>query len=105
MAGRPTDDRAQPRLLLYLPLLVLLPKHLRKGMWTGRTLTIDGILLLVVGAKLRTPWLLLAWIPDFNTEELEALLRDLQTPDDANQAAGMTIAVYNGLQDAICYIT
>ena len=34
---------------------------------------------------------LLAGIPDFNTEELEALLRDLPTQDDANQAAGMTM--------------
>ena len=33
---------------------------------------------------------LLAGIPDFNTEELEALLRDLPTQDDANQAAGIT---------------
>ena len=32
----------------------------------------------------------LAGIPDINTEELEALLRDLPTLDDANQAAGMT---------------
>ena len=30
-------------------------------------------------------------IPDFNTEELEALLCDLPTPDDANQAAVMTM--------------
>ena len=30
---------------------------------------------------------LLAGIPDFNTEELEALLHDLPTLDDANQAA------------------
>ena len=35
---------------------------------------------------------LLAGIPDFNTEELEAFLRDLPTPDDANQAAFMTMA-------------
>ena len=35
---------------------------------------------------------LLAGIPNFNTEELEALLRDMPTPDDANQAAGMTMA-------------
>ena len=35
---------------------------------------------------------LLAGIPDFNTEELEALLCDLPTQDDANQAAGMTVA-------------
>ena len=34
---------------------------------------------------------LLAGIPDFNTEELEAVLSDLPTPDDANQAAVMTI--------------
>ena len=34
---------------------------------------------------------LLAGIP-FNTEELEAFLRDLATPDDANQAAVMTMA-------------
>ena len=33
---------------------------------------------------------LLAGIPDFNTEELEALLHDLLTQDDANQAAVMT---------------
>ena len=29
---------------------------------------------------------LLAWIPDFNTEELEALLRDLPVPDDTRQS-------------------
>ena len=34
----------------------------------------------------------MAKIPDFNTDELEALLRDLPTLDDANQAAVMTIA-------------
>ena len=34
---------------------------------------------------------LLAGIPDFNTEEFEDLLRDLPTPDDANQAAVMTM--------------
>ena len=31
-------------------------------------------------------------IPDFNTEELEALLSDLPTLDDANKAAVMTMA-------------
>ena len=35
---------------------------------------------------------LLAGIPDFNTEELEALLRNLQVPDDTSQPAGMTMA-------------
>ena len=35
---------------------------------------------------------LLAGIPDFNTEELEALLRDLPVPDDTRQRAGMTMA-------------
>ena len=30
---------------------------------------------------------LLAGIPDFNTEELGSLLRNLPTPEDANQAA------------------
>ena len=36
---------------------------------------------------------LLAGIPDFNTEELEALLRrDLPVPDDTSQPAGMTMA-------------
>ena len=35
---------------------------------------------------------LLAGIPDFNTKELEALLNDLPTPDNANQAAVMTMA-------------
>ena len=53
-----------------------------------------------------------AGIPDFNTEELEALLRDLPTQDDANQAAGMTMAeavevsymLYNGLHLYIAYI-
>ena len=37
---------------------------------------------------------LLAGIPDFSTEELEALLRDLPVPDDTRQpaAAGMTMA-------------
>ena len=61
LAGLPRDVRAQTvklRLLLYLPLLVLLPKHLRKGTWTRRTITTNGSLLQVVGANLRTPWLL-----------------------------------------------
>ena len=31
-------------------------------------------------------------ILDFNTEELEALLRDLPVPDDTRQPAGMTMA-------------
>ena len=35
---------------------------------------------------------LLAGIPDFNIEELEALLRDLPVPDDTSQHAGMTMA-------------
>ena len=35
---------------------------------------------------------LLAGIPDFNTEELEALLCNLLTPDDANRAAVITMA-------------
>ena len=37
---------------------------------------------------------LMAGIPDFNlnTEKLEALLRDLPTPDDGNQAAVVTMA-------------
>ena len=35
---------------------------------------------------------LLAGIPDFNTEELRALLHDLPTQDYANQAAVMTMA-------------
>ena len=35
---------------------------------------------------------LLAWIPDFNIEELEALLRDLPVPDDTREPAGMTMA-------------
>ena len=30
--------------------------------------------------------------PDFSTEELEALLRDLPVPDDTRQPAGMTMA-------------
>ena len=34
---------------------------------------------------------LLAGIPDFSTEDLEALLRDLPTPDDDKQPAGMTM--------------
>ena len=34
----------------------------------------------------------LAGISDFNTEELEALLHDLLTQDDADQAAVMTMA-------------
>ena len=34
---------------------------------------------------------LLAGIPDFNTEELEALLRDLPVPDNTRQPAGMTL--------------
>ena len=34
----------------------------------------------------------MAGIPDFNTEELEALLCYLPTPDDANQAAVLTMA-------------
>ena len=52
-------------------------------------------------------------VPDFNTEELEALLRDLPIPDDANQAIDMTMAeavevnymLYKGLHLYIaCYI-
>ena len=35
---------------------------------------------------------LLAGIPDFDTEDLEALLRDLPVPDDTRQPAGMTMA-------------
>ena len=35
---------------------------------------------------------LLAGIPDFNTEELEALLRDLPVLGDTRQLAGMTMA-------------
>ena len=35
---------------------------------------------------------LLAEIPDFNTEELEALLRHLPVPDDTRQPAGMSMA-------------
>ena len=35
---------------------------------------------------------LLAGVPDSNTEELDALLHDLPTSDDANQAASMTMA-------------
>ena len=35
---------------------------------------------------------LLAGIPDFNTEEVEALLRDLPVPDDTRQPAGMSMA-------------
>ena len=35
---------------------------------------------------------LLAGIPDFNTEVLEALLRCLPVPDDTRQPAGMTMA-------------
>ena len=35
---------------------------------------------------------LMAGMPDFNTEELEALLSDLPTLDDANQAAVKTMA-------------
>ena len=34
---------------------------------------------------------LLARIPDFNTEELEPLLRDLPVPDGTSQPAGMTM--------------
>ena len=48
----------KPLLLLHLPLLVLLPKHLRKGTWTEWTITTNGSLLRVVGAKLRIHWLL-----------------------------------------------
>ena len=33
----------------------------------------------------------MAGIPDFNTEELEALLRNLPVPDDTRQPAGMTM--------------
>ena len=35
---------------------------------------------------------LLAWVPDFNSKELEAFLCDLPIPDAANQAPGMTMA-------------
>ena len=47
----------KPRQCLYHPLLVILQKHLRKGNWTGRTITTKRSQLLVVGGKLRIPWL------------------------------------------------
>ena len=62
LAGCPRDARLKPLLLLGTFLFScsfpILPKHLRKGTWTGRTVTINGSLLMVVGAKLRIPlWL------------------------------------------------
>ena len=46
------------------------------------------------------PWLL-AGIPDFNTEELENLLRDLPVPDDTSQPAGMTMAEAAEVSDTL----
>ena len=75
----------KPRLLLYFPLLVLLPKHLRKVTWTGRSPE-DYNYEREPAEGGGTPWrsqaenpftALLAGILDFNTEELEALLLDL----------------------------
>ena len=68
-------------LLLYLLLLVLLPKHLRKGTWTGRTITTKWSLQAGGGSQAENPLIaLLAGIPDFNTEQWEALLCNLPTP-------------------------
>ena len=69
----------------------------REGTWIGRTTTTSRTLLLVEVSKATwriTLAALLAWIPDFSTEEfkLEALLRDLPVPDDTRQPAGMTMA-------------
>ena len=73
--------------------LVLISKHLRKGTWTGRTVTTNGKPAAGGGSQAENPLAaLLGGIPDFNTEELEDMLYDLPTPDDANQAAGMTMA-------------
>ena len=44
---------------------------------------------------------LLAGIPDFNTKELEALLRDLPVPDDTGQPAGMTMAEVVEVNDTL----
>ena len=40
-------------------------------------------------------------IPDFNTEELEALLRDLPVPDDTRQPSGMTMAEVVEVSDTL----
>ena len=44
---------------------------------------------------------LLVGIPDFNTEDLEALLRDLPVPDETRQPAGMTMAKAVAVSDTI----
>ena len=44
---------------------------------------------------------LLAGIPDFNTEELEDLLRDLPVPDDTRQPAGMTMVEAVEMSDTL----
>ena len=47
---------------------------------------------------------LLAGIPDFNTEDLEALLSDLPTQDEANEAAVMTMAgKRQGPDPCVCF--
>ena len=41
---------------------------------------------------------LLAGIPDFSTEDLEALLRDLPTLDDDKQPAGIMITIEEAVE-------
>ena len=47
---------------------------------------------------------LLSGIPDFNTEELEALLRDLQIPDATRNPAGMTMVEAVEVSDILLYV-
>ena len=47
---------------------------------------------------------LLAGIPDFNTKELEALLRDLPVPENTRQPAGMTMAEAVEVSDPLLHL-
>ena len=56
----------------------------------------------MVGGKLRIPvplTALLALIPDFNNEELEALMCYLPTQDDANHSTVMIVAEAKEVSD------
>ena len=84
-----------PLLRLYHPLLVHLHNIPREGTWIGRTTNYQQDPAAGGGQQgdLENPLAaLLAGIPNFSTEELEALLRDLPVPDDTRQPAGMTMA-------------
>ena len=47
---------------------------------------------------------LLAGIPDFNTKELEALLRDLPVQENTRQPAGMTMAEAVEVSDLLLHL-